>query len=715
MGAAAASGVVAGLWTPRGPATTVQALVAMAMGAAVGLIAGAAMRSRWAMVVAPVTFAAAVELIRLDATGPTVDGITLTSDYGVLAFVVGRLFHGILALLPMLVGAALGRAWILRRTSGGARRPHGLRRTAGRVGIAASSTLLLLLTVALVRPASTEPIRGTDGKPLPNSIAELTTVDIGDRDQSLLIRGQDVGDPVVLLLAGGPGGSETGTMGGRAHPLERDFVVVTWDQAGTGRSAGQIDPSDELSFEGAVQDTIEVTEHLRERFGVDQVYLVGNSYGTLLGATAAQRRPDLFAALVGTGQMVDVVETDQIFYEDALAHAEATGDAALVETLRDNGPPPYEDLLDMAPLVASEHEWNDYSDIEGFPGLQEPTDHLFATEYSLVDAVRSMGALVDTYSALYPDLDTIDLRSDVPRLDVPVYLVEGAHEARGRVEPARGWFDALDAPSKDWITLPRSGHRPWVQEPEDFAQVMTGTVLSRVEPGAPIDGAPAAAADESHQLRRLFETYNPDVWPLPLLTYGLVIAALALVVRRPGRGTDRLVAGLMTATWAWTGVVFLGRHAAQVDPLLGAVYGALFVVQAALLARAGIVRHELRFRASSGLAGRVGWAALGYALVAYPLVGIALGHGYPAAPLFGVAPCPTVIATFGLLLLASPPTSLRLLAIPTIWAVLAPLAAVGHGYPEDLGLVVAALAAWVVVTRGHRTGHGRRVREATRR
>jgi pimeloyl-ACP methyl ester carboxylesterase len=60
---------------------------------------------------------------------------------------------------------------------------------------------------------------------------------------------------------------------------------------------------------------------------------------------------------------------------------------------------------------------------------------------------------------------------------VPVYLVEGEHEALGRVVPAREWFDLLDAPSKQWIDLPQSGHRPHFEQPADCAGVLR-TVLS---------------------------------------------------------------------------------------------------------------------------------------------------------------------------------------------------------------------------------------------
>jgi hypothetical protein len=84
---------------PRGPITTLDGLTTMSVAVIVGLVAGFALRSRWAMLLAPPTFVAAFELVRLGADGPTVDAIH-TSTYGLMAFAVGRGIHGALALLP---------------------------------------------------------------------------------------------------------------------------------------------------------------------------------------------------------------------------------------------------------------------------------------------------------------------------------------------------------------------------------------------------------------------------------------------------------------------------------------------------------------------------------------------------------------------------------------------------------------------------------------
>jgi pimeloyl-ACP methyl ester carboxylesterase len=98
--------------------------------------------------------------------------------------------------------------------------------------------------------------------------------------------------------------------------------------------------------------------------------------------------------------------------------------------------------------------------------------NLFVPENSTMDRINGMRGLLDTFSVLYPQLQAIDFRTDVPSLDVPVYVVLGAHEARGRAVLAQEWFDQLDAPVKEMITFEHAGHRPPFEEPAAFAEVM---------------------------------------------------------------------------------------------------------------------------------------------------------------------------------------------------------------------------------------------------
>ena len=201
---------------------------------------------------------------------------------------------------------------------------------------------------------------------------------------------------------------------------------------------------------------------------------------------------------------------------------------------------------------------------------------------------------------------------------------------------------------------------------------------------------------EGNELLELFSRYNPDVWPLPIVAYVLGAGVLALIVFRPSRKVDRVASGFLALMWLWLGVVFQGIYVRDVNPELSVAYAAIFIVEAVLIARAGM-RGRLEFRPAANIATIIGGLAIVYALVVYPLVGIALGHGYPEAALFGAAPCPTTIVTLGLILFVRPPFPRHLLAIPLVWAVLAPMAAVPQGVVEDSVLFAVGIAATAIV------------------
>lgn len=480
VGTATLWGAVAGWWTPRSPLTTSQALWSILFSLGVGVVAGLVMRSRWAMLVAPFAFAVVFELVRMGTDGSTVDRIE-TSEYGLYAFAVGRGFHALLSLLPMLLGAAIG-AGVARQVRRNTHvspcgRPVGL--YARRTVAALTAVGLIALCAGLARPASTDPIVDANGDKIPGSIAELITVDINGHHLAMMIRGHNVDNPLLLFLAGGPGGSEMGAMRNHLPELEEHFTVVTWDQRGNGKSYPELDPTDTLTLDSNIDDTIAVTNHLRDRFGQDRIYLLGQSWGSTLGVLAVQEHPELYRAFIGAGQMVSQLETDRIFYADTLEWAQDTANAGLVDELDRIGPPPYDRMLDYETALSSEHEVYPYDHTGNSEGEGGFSENFMVREYALIDQVHLLGAFMDTFGALYPQLQDIDFRDTATDFSIPMFFVQGAHEADGRAELFDDWYPMVEAPIKDLAVLDTSGHRPLFEQPGEFVDYMVDTVLAQ--------------------------------------------------------------------------------------------------------------------------------------------------------------------------------------------------------------------------------------------
>jgi pimeloyl-ACP methyl ester carboxylesterase len=101
------------------------------------------------------------------------------------------------------------------------------------------------------------------------------------------------------------------------------------------------------------------------------------------------------------------------------------------------------------------------------------SENLFVEEYTLLDQVHILGATLDVFSVLYPQLQDLDFRTQAARLEVPVYLAQGRHEAPGRQLLAQEWFKQLRAPSKELTYFETSGHRPLWEQPTQFHDLMT--------------------------------------------------------------------------------------------------------------------------------------------------------------------------------------------------------------------------------------------------
>lgn len=331
--------------------------------------------------------------------------------------------------------------------------------------------------------AHTPAILGADGKPLPGSIAALEKVKLGGVDQWLIIRGHDVTKPVLLFLSGGPGASEAGRVLRFNAELEQHFVVVIWEQRGCGKSYPSINPKSDLTIDRYVADIIELTDLLRARFDEQKIYLVGHSWGTIIGLRAAQARPDLFHAYVGTAQMVDVQETDQTVYDLVLTRSRQIGDTQFVQTLEKQGPPPYSGKSTIRPyatLFSREYAMFEVPHIKSEAYRREGDALMLMLkqpEYGWLDRVYYLLGMMNTFNVVYPQLQEMDFRQDATRLDLPVYIVLGRHDMNNPSPLPEEYFNLLEAPRKQLVYFEDSGHGMLWQEADKFHRLMVETVL----------------------------------------------------------------------------------------------------------------------------------------------------------------------------------------------------------------------------------------------
>jgi hypothetical protein len=187
----------------------------------------------------------------------------------------------------------------------------------------------------------------------------------------------------------------------------------------------------------------------------------------------------------------------------------------------------------------------------------------------------------------------------------------------------------------------------------------------------------------------LFGTYNDAIWPSQIVAYLLGITALGLALKE-NRKSSRIVSAILALFWIWIGIVYHIIHFSGINTA-AIVFGAFFTLEGLLLLHIGTINKNLSFAFHLRPLPVLGSSFIIYAMVIYPLLGLNFGHTYPKTPMFGVAPCPTTIFTIGILLWATKPVSVCLLAIPFAWSIIGMGAALNLGVLQDYGLVVVGI------------------------
>jgi len=197
------------------------------------------------------------------------------------------------------------------------------------------------------------------------------------------------------------------------------------------------------------------------------------------------------------------------------------------------------------------------------------------------------------------------------------------------------------------------------------------------------------------QFLTVFQTYNLAIWPLEIAAYLLGAGAVLLVFRRT-KGGDRIISAILSLMWLANGLLYHITFFSAINKA-AYVFGAMFIIQALMFFWQGVLKNGLVFGKTGSWYQTAGLIFIGYAMVIYPLLGIPARHVWPRSPMFGAAPCPTTIYTFGLLLLSLGRVPKKLLIVPLLWSLLGLSAAVNFGIYEDLGLIVAGLSGTAMI------------------
>ncbi|MEL1263171.1 alpha/beta hydrolase [Pseudoxanthomonas putridarboris] len=311
----------------------------------------------------------------------------------------------------------------------------------------------------------------------PNGVQEAYAARIGGIDQWINVRGQDRDNPMVLFVHGGPASPITPTLWQFQRPLEEYFTLVNYDQRGSGRTFA-INPqeavADTLRIERYVDDAIEIAEHLRARYGKRKLVLMSHSWGTVVGMHAALKRPDLFHAYVGIGQVVNVRTNERVSFDYGLARARAEGNAEAVREMESIAPYPGDRPITRERIIIA-RKWPQF--YGGLTAYRDESKYFYrgprlSPDYTDADRCAIDAGNVFSLGRLLDEFLQVDF-TGVKRFPIPVVMFMGRHDYTTPSEPTEQWLRQVDAPYKRGVWFEHSAHMmPWEEPGKTLASLL---------------------------------------------------------------------------------------------------------------------------------------------------------------------------------------------------------------------------------------------------
>jgi pimeloyl-ACP methyl ester carboxylesterase len=315
-------------------------------------------------------------------------------------------------------------------------------------------------------------------------IHEKIFINIGNTRSGMFIIGEDINNPVLLFLHGGPGMSTLFLEKQYPTGLVQHFTVCYWEQTGGGISFDPEILPEEMSVDRIVKDAIEVTKYLMERFGKGKIYLMGHSWGSMIGVLTAEKAPELYEAYIGVAQITNQSESEKLAFKYMLKKYNEAGNKAMISKFEsynlENGK---EEIMRYFKSLLRDKAMHELG-IGTMRGMKSVITGVFfpfmaSKYYTIMERINLWRAkfFLINKTNLIEELFSIDVTVNVPNLEIPIYLFSGIHDFTVNYKLSREYLKKIDAPLKGFYTFSSSAHSPMFEEPGRFIHLLKNDVL----------------------------------------------------------------------------------------------------------------------------------------------------------------------------------------------------------------------------------------------
>lgn len=346
-------------------------------------------------------------------------------------------------------------------------------------------TLIILFVLTIItgriRNAQKYKIRSETG------IQRSGFITIGGIKQYIQVRGQDISNPVILILHGGPGSNMAYYSYYWQHDLEQNYTIVHWDQRGCGNTYYGNREAKKPDLDLLLSDLDELVDHICFEFNKKKVLLLGHSWGTFLGGIYAGKYPEKVSAYVAVSQMLDFKRSEQVSAEEAVRLANMAGKTRDARKMRK--------MLEWL-RTCQKLDRSEAAAFLKFRQLKEkylPAQYggmmgnlcLFSPYMTFRDLkwMMSFDRRIESNSELYRGLlsdGSLSMYDYSLKYEIPVIIIAGDSDWTTPFSMARDYFNTLCAPDKKFIIIANTGHIPFIDKPKEFSEVLLAA-LSEVK------------------------------------------------------------------------------------------------------------------------------------------------------------------------------------------------------------------------------------------
>ena len=317
----------------------------------------------------------------------------------------------------------------------------------------------------------------------PDGINSLEEITLGETKQWIFIRGEDIKNPVLIFLHGGPGAPLFGMSSSRRLDAEliKHFTIVHWDQRGAGKSYNNEIPVNSMTFNRLVENCNELIDYVRNKCNTQKVYIVGHSGGSVIGIKTAFKYPEKIHAYVGVGQIIDDHEQQKLSYNYILEKARLSSNKNNQRAIEALGPPPYDSPEKINKKNGFIFQYGGVlHENSAKKMLVNMLGFLTSPEYSLSEGYSTFvnKGYNFTTIAMWDEMRSINIAAEIKSIQVPIFFFEGKYDMATPTILVENYYDNLDAKKgKKLIIFENSAHLPMIEEKAKYEELLVQELL----------------------------------------------------------------------------------------------------------------------------------------------------------------------------------------------------------------------------------------------